>query len=137
MAEAVLERALALIDREILDAAQSSGTLKARIRRIVAALDRIYAGGRTPCVLGQLATSGIGAVAKKSLHLAFSHWIEGIGALARESGMAPVKARHFAEDWVARLQGTLILQAASEDAGPYKRTMNTLLELSKEDTAPM
>jgi len=103
MAEAVLERTTAMVDSEILGAAQSSGTLKARIRRIVATLDQI----------------------------------EGIGALARESGMSPVKARHFAEDRVARLQGTLILQAAGEDAGPYKRTMNTLLELSKEDTAPL
>jgi TetR/AcrR family transcriptional regulator, lmrAB and yxaGH operons repressor len=134
MAEAVLERARALIDREILSAAQSSGTLKARIRKIVAALDRIYAGGRTPCVLGQLATSSIGSAAKQGLHLAFAHWIEAIGTLARESGMSPAKATHFAEDWVARLQGALILQAASGDAGPYKRTMNTLLELSKEDT---
>ena len=126
-----------MIESEILDAAQSSGTLKARIRRIVATLDQIYAGGRAPCVLGQLTTSGIGAVAKKRLHRAFMHWIDGIGTLARESGMSPVKARHFSEDWVARLQGTLILQAVSEDAGPYKRTMNMLLELSNEDTAPL
>ena len=48
-----------------------------------------------------------------------------------------MKARHFAEDWVARLQGTLILQAAGEDAGAYKRTMNMSLELSKEDKAPL
>lgn len=135
MAKAVLERATAVIDREILNAAQSSGTLKARIRKIVSTLNQIYAGGRTPCVLGQLATSSIGTDAKGGLHLAFAHWIEAIEALARESGMPPVKARHFAEDWIARLQGALILQAVNGDAGPYKRTMSTLLELSKDDTA--
>lgn len=135
MAEAVLDRATAVIDSEILDAAQSPGTLKARIRKIAAALDRMYAGGRTPCVLGQLAASSIGSNAKQGLRLAFTHWIEALEALARESGMPPMRARHFAQDWVARLQGALILQAASGDVGPYKRTMNALLELSKDDTA--
>lgn len=135
MAEAVLERATAVIDREILGAARSPGTLRTRIRKIVAALDQMYAGGRTPCVLGQLAASSIGADAKRGLHLAFTHWIEAIEALAHESGMSPAKARHFAEDWVARLQGALILQAASADAAPYRRAMNALLEISKEDKA--
>lgn len=48
MAEAVLERATAVIDSEILNAARSSGTLKARIRKIVATLDQMYVGGRAP-----------------------------------------------------------------------------------------
>lgn len=133
MIEAVLELATALIDSEIRIAAQPSGGLKARIRKIAATLDQMYAGGRVPCVLGRLAASSIGTDAKQGLHLAFTHLIEAIEALARESGMSPVKARHFAEDWVARLQGTLILQAAVGDPGPYRRTINTLLELSKED----
>ena len=135
MAQAVLERATAMIDRDILGAAQASGTLKARIRRIVSTLDQIYSGGRTPCVLGQLATSSIGTDAKGGLHVAFGHWIEAIEALARESGMPPVKARHFAEDWIARVQGALILQAANGDTSPYRRAMSALLELSRDDTA--
>jgi AcrR family transcriptional regulator len=135
MAEAVLERAIARIDSEVLAAVQSSGTLKARIRKVVSALDQMYAVGRTPCVLGQLATAGIGATARQGLHLAFAHWIEAIEKLARESGMSPSRARHFAEDWVARLQGALVLQAANGDVGPYKRTMSALLELAKEDSA--
>lgn len=134
MAEAVLERATAVIDSEILNAARSAGTLKARIRKIVGALDRMYVGGRTPCVLGQLATSSIGAVARHGLLLAFSHWIDAVEALARESGMSPARARHFAEDWVARLQGALILQAANGDLGPYKRAMAALTELAKDST---
>ena len=134
MAQAVLERATAVIDSEILNVARSAGTLKARIRKIVAMLDRMYVGGRTPCVLGQLATSNIGSVAKQGLLLAFSHWIDAVEALARESGMSPVRARHFAEDWVARLQGALILQAATGDLGPFKRAMAALTELAKDGT---
>jgi TetR/AcrR family transcriptional repressor of lmrAB and yxaGH operons len=135
MAEAVLGRAKNLIDSEILGTAWASGPLKGRVRKIVSTLDQMYAGGRTPCVLGQLANSRVGAHARQDLREAFAHWIEAIAMLASESGMSQMRARHFAEDWVARLQGALLLQAANGDAGPYERTMKTLLELAKEDAA--
>ena len=133
MAEAVLERATALIDNAILKVAQAPEPLKVRVRKIVAAFDQIFAGGRTSCVLGQLSSAGVGADARQGLRQAFAHWIEAIDRLAAESGMSPARAGSFAEDWVARLQGALILHAATGDTGPFKRAMDALLELAKED----
>lgn len=133
MAEAVLNRAKTLIEGELLETANTSGPLRPRIRKIVAALDQMYAGGRSPCVLGQMATSAIGADTRHGLQDAFACWIEAIEKLASDSGMSASRARHFAEDWIARLQGALILQAANGDSGPYKRTLNALLELAKDD----
>ena len=133
MAEAVLGRATALIDSAIVEVAQAPEPLRRRVRKIVAALEQLYAGGHTPCVLGQLATAAIGTGARHALRQAFAHWIGAISGLAAESGMSPGRARHFAEDWVARLQGALILRAASGDTGPFKRAMNALLEIPKED----
>jgi TetR/AcrR family transcriptional regulator, lmrAB and yxaGH operons repressor len=130
MAAVVLDRAKSLIVSEILDAARASGPLRARVRKVIATLDQMYAGGRTSCLLGQLATSSIGTHARQGLQDAFAHWIEAIEQLARDSGMPTSRARQFAEDWVARLQGALILQAANGDAGPYKRAMSVLLELA-------
>ena len=135
MAQAVLERATAVIDSEILGAAQAAGSLKTRLRRIVATFDQMYAGGSTPCVLGQLSSADIGAEARHNLDRALAHWIEAIEILARESGMSSVKARHFAEDWVARVQGALVLQAATGEIGPYRRAMNALLDLSKDSAS--
>lgn len=135
MAQAVLERATAVIDSEILGAAQAAGSLKTRLRRIVATFDQMYAGGTTPCVLGQLSSADIGAEARHNLDRALAHWIEAIEILARESGMSSVKARHFAEDWVARVQGALVLQAATGEIGPYRRAMNALLDLSKDSAS--
>ncbi|MCA7991782.1 TetR/AcrR family transcriptional regulator [Burkholderia cepacia] len=135
MAKAVLERATAAIDSEILGAVQAAGSLKTRIRKIVATLDQMYAGGTTPCVLGQLSSADIGAEARQNLGQALAHWIGAIEILARESGVAPVKARHFAEDWVARVQGALVLQAATGELGPYRRAMNALLDLSKDSVS--
>ena len=135
MAQAVLERATAVIDSEILGAAQAAGSLKTRLRRIAATFDQMYAGGSTPCVLGQLSSADIGAGARHNLDRALAHWIEAIEILARESGISSVKARHFAEDWVARVQGALVLQAATGEIGPYRRAMNALLDLSKDSAS--
>ena len=135
MAKAVLERATAVIDSEILGTAQAAGSLKTRIRKIVATFDQMYAGGSTPCVLGQLSSADMGAEARRNLGQALAHWIEAIEILARESGLAPLKARHFAEDWVARVQGALVMQAATGEIGPYRRALNALMDLSKDSAS--
>jgi AcrR family transcriptional regulator len=134
MAEAVLGRADELIQNAILAVAQGPEPLRARLRRIVATLEQIYAGGRAACVLGQLAAAaGIGTEGQQHLRGAFAHWIGAIERLAKDAGMPPVRARNFAEDWVAQLQGTLILQAATGNLAPFERTMKTLLDLAKEE----
>lgn len=132
MAEAVLDRATAVIDTEILGMARAPGSLKTRIQKIIAILNHMYAGGRTRCVLGQLASSQLGPDGRQGLRTAFSHWIEAIAILAQESGMPPTRAKNFAEDWVAGLQGALILQAATADAGAFVRSMDALTALTKK-----
>jgi hypothetical protein len=120
-----------MIEQAILGVTKSSEPLKVRVRKIVASLEELYMGGRTLCVLGQLSTASIGTHAKENLRVAFAHWIMATSALAAESGMPPARARNFGEDWVASLQGALILQAATGDVGPFKRVMNSLLALVK------
>jgi AcrR family transcriptional regulator len=137
MAEAVLERATALIDNAILKVARVREPLKVRVRKVVAAFEQMFGGGRTSCVLGQLSNASIGADARQRLRQAFAHWIDAIESLAAESGMSPARARNFAEDWVARLQGALILQAATGDTGPFKRAMDALVDLAKVDAKPI
>lgn len=131
MAEAVLGRAQILIDNAILRVTQGPEPLKIRLRKIVATLEHLYGGGRTACVLGQLATAGIGTVARQSLRKSFEHWIDAISKLAMEAGMSPAEARKFGEDWVARTQGALILQSGTGSVGPFERAMSTLLDLAK------
>ncbi len=130
MAEAVLAHARDSIDLLFLEQA---GTLKQRLRRIAAALENFYAGGRNSCVLGQLSSARLASEGRQRLQDAFAHWIEAIEALAVEAGLAPARARHFAEDWVARLQGALILQAANGNTGPFERALDALLALANEE----
>jgi TetR/AcrR family transcriptional repressor of lmrAB and yxaGH operons len=131
MAETVLSLATSFIHSAIAEVAKEPLSLRARIRKIVAALEHLYEGGRTACVLGQLAAANIGDRARQQLRAAFASWIDATAQLAVESGMSQAQARIFAEDWVARLQGSLILQSAGRDTAAFKRTMSSLLELAK------
>ena len=132
MAEAVLEKGKAFMQSAIADVALSPESLKGRIRKIIAALDQLYANGRNPCVLGRLAVSDIGPAGRQLAKEIFGIWTDAVAHLARESGMSQIRARHFAEDWIARVQGSLILYAASGDCRPFERTMIHLLKLAKE-----
>ena len=115
MAEAVLEKGKAFMQSAIADVALSPESLKGRIRTIIAALNQLYANGRNPCVLGRLAVSDIGPGGRRLAKEIFGIWTDAVAHLARESGMSQIRARHFAEDWIARVQGSLILYAASGD----------------------
>jgi TetR/AcrR family transcriptional repressor of lmrAB and yxaGH operons len=132
MAEAVLEKGKAFMQSAVADVAVSSESLKGRIRKIIVALDQLYANGRNPCVLGRLAVSDIGAAGRQLAKEIFAIWTNAVAHLAHESGMSQIRARHFAEDWIARVQGSLILYAATGDCRPFERTMVPLLELAKE-----
>lgn len=136
MAQAVLSRARSIIESEVKAIANGPGSLKTRVRKIVAALDQIYGGGRTGCLLGRMATSPIGNAAREDLQLAFAYWIEAIEKLAAESGQSAGDARDFAQDWVARLQGALLLQAANGELGPYNRAMDALQDLASAKPKP-
>jgi hypothetical protein len=122
----------AFIQAAIADVARSPESLKRRIRKIIAALDQLYASGRNPCVLGRLAVSEIGPAGRQLAHEIFTLWTNAVAVLARETGMSQIRARHFAEDWIARVQGSLILYAANGDCAPFERAMSQLLELAKE-----
>lgn len=136
MAEAVLGKGKAFIQSALVDVARSPEPLRIRIRKIIRALETLYAGGSNPCVLGRLAVSEIGPEGRKIAQEIFTIWTDAIARLAGESGMPQLRAHHFAEDWVARVQGTLILFAATGDCTPFERAMASLLELAKEKPPP-
>ena len=131
MAEAVLEQGKAFIQTAVAEVAESEEPLRTRIKKISAALDQMYAGGRNACVLGRLATADIGPAGHQILRDIFELWATAIAELARDSGMSATHARQFAEDWIARVQGSLILHSASGDRKPFERTLSALRQLAE------
>jgi TetR/AcrR family transcriptional repressor of lmrAB and yxaGH operons len=132
MAEAVLGQGKDFVRTAIADVAHSSEPLKARTRKIIGAFDLIYDGGRNYCLLGRLSCDGIGEDARDTLREVVELWIDAAAQLARDSGMTPGRARQFGEDWFARVQGAIILHAATGHTEPYKRAMAALSDLAKE-----
>ena len=132
MAEVVLERGKAFIQSAIADVAKSREPLKIRIRKITKAFDQIYASGRNSCVLGKLAIADIGAAGHRLARDIFELWATAIAELARDSGMPATGARQFAEDWIARVQGSLILHSANGDRKPFERALNALTQLAEK-----
>lgn len=122
----------AVSDTQIFQVAQASESLKVRVRKIVSGLEQIYGGGRSSCIFGQFATASIGPSARESLKQSLKQWVTAITKLARDSGMTEVRAREFAEDWVARLQGALIVQAINGSTSAFERALKTLLDLAKD-----
>jgi TetR/AcrR family transcriptional regulator, lmrAB and yxaGH operons repressor len=136
MAEAVLAQGKTFMENAVVEVAQSPEPLKARLRKVIAAFDTLYDGGRNHCIIGRLSGEAIGPAARQTVQEIVASWIDAVALLAREGGLSPSRARHFAEDWFTRVQGSLILHAATGDTEPYKRTMNALMELSKEKPSP-
>ena len=132
MAEVVLERGKAFIQSAITDVAKSREPLKIRIRKIAAAFDQLYAGGCNPCVLGKLAIADIGAAGHQLARDILELWTTAIAELARDSGMPGTRARQFAEDWIARVQGSLILHSANGDRKPFERALSALTQLAEK-----
>lgn len=136
MAEAVLEHGKAFMQNVIVSAADSPEPLDIRIGKIIRAFDRLYEGGQAYCLLGRLACDGIGPDARRLVGEILALWLNAVTELAHDSGMSEADARHFAEDWFARLQGALILRAANGDTKPFERTLNSLMKLAKDAPLP-
>jgi TetR/AcrR family transcriptional repressor of lmrAB and yxaGH operons len=132
MAEAVLGQGKDFMKGAIHDVAHSSEPLKTRIRKIVGAFDLVYDSGQNYCLLGRLSCDGIGNDARGTLREVVALWIDAITHLARDSGMPQARARQYGEDWFTRVQGAIIMHAATGDTAPYKRTMAALAGLAKE-----
>ena len=95
MAEAVLGQGKTFVENAIAEVARSPEPLKIRIRKIVAAFDQLYEGGRNYCLLGRLACDGIGPDARQTVREIVTLWINAIAELARASGMSQPRARHL------------------------------------------
>ncbi len=132
MAEVVLERGKAFIQSAVADVAQSREPLKIRIRKIATAFDQLYASGRNPCILGKLAIADVGAAGNQLARDTFELWTSAVAELARDSGMPATRARQFAEDWIARVQGSLILHSANGDRKPFERALSALIRLAEK-----
>jgi TetR/AcrR family transcriptional repressor of lmrAB and yxaGH operons len=126
MALAVIHYADAWLHEHVMGALRGAGTPRARLGRVLSALDRLYAGGTNACLLGALVLGGARDLFARQLHAAFSQWVDALAGLLEESGIPRIEARERAQDAVARIEGALILAGGLDDPAPFRRVLRRL-----------
>ena len=133
MALAVLRRVHAWIEENAITPLQGRGSPKERLERMLRALDSLYAGGKNPCVLGNLVVGAARHLYQRQLRSTFSAWVEGLEQLGLEAGLSRRTARERAEDLVLQIEGALVLSGGLDDPTPFRRVLR---KTSKEFLAP-
>lgn len=93
-----------------------------RLERLARGLDEIYAGGRTPCLIGALSVA-TEAPFEGDLTRALRRSTEVLSITLTEAGAAPDAARTRAEDAIGAVQGALILTRVLSDRAPFERAL--------------
>jgi hypothetical protein len=112
--------------RNLISAAEGSGTPRDRLAKMLNALNTLYAGGKNACVLGNLVTGSSRQRLHDRLRETFLLWVAALRKLAVESGIPPSIARSRAEDAVAAVEGALILSGALADPTPFRRALRAI-----------
>lgn len=133
MARAVLDRADAWLDEQVIAPLQADGNGRDRLARMTKAMNEFYDGGRERCVLGAFVIGQSRDLFSARLAGTFERWVSAMAGVARNEGVAPARARARAEKAVIQIQGAIVLSAALADPKPFKRV---LAELADELLAP-
>lgn len=126
---AVLDRAIASLERDVIAPLKGPGTPRARLAAMRRELDALHDGGRAPCLLAAFAIERTRALFQPRLRVVFRTWIAALSDLLRAAGREPAEARRRAEEAIARLQGALVLVAGLEETAPFRRALGEIERL--------
>lgn len=126
MAAEVLSHLADQLERDLFTPLGEAGVPARKLGRMLEVLNAFYDEGRKACLLERLAASAYGSRFRKPLSTVFVRWIEAIADLCRDAGLTAAEARRRAEDAVIRVEGALVLAAATGDPAPFARTLTSL-----------
>ena len=126
MALAVLQRVHVWIKENAIAPLQGPGSQKERLEGMLHAVDSLYAGGKNPCVLGNLVVGGARHLYQRQLRSTFSAWVEGLEQLGLEAALSRRTARERAEDVVLQIEGALVLSGGLDDPTPFRRVLRKI-----------
>jgi AcrR family transcriptional regulator len=127
MARQVLAHLDEQLRAAVFEPLQSAKTPRAKLERLLRALDDFYEGGRKACLLERLAASVDARSFGKPLARSFDAWITAVDRICREAGLTPALARARAEALVVNVEGALVVAAGTGDVGIFARTLRQLL----------
>jgi AcrR family transcriptional regulator len=125
MAKAVLAH-LETVLGETFSTALAGRTPEAQLARLLEGVNAFYAGGKTACILERLAASVDRAQFKRPLTKAFAGFVGAFVEIGQGAGLTEKVVRARAEDAVVRIEGALVLVAATGDTGVFARALSEI-----------
>ena len=126
MAEQVLAHLEDTLEAALFAPLRAAGRPAQKLDAMLHALSDFYDRGKTACLLERLAASVDRKRFRRPLARAFETWIGAVEVLAREAGRSKSDARFFAEDFVVRIEGALVVSAGLGDTTIFERTLGDL-----------
>ena len=116
MAIAVLDFAGKFLRHQVIAALQAPGDPRARLERMIAAVDALYLGGKEPCIIASMQMGSPDPALQQALSSLLGEWLDALGTVLMEAGLAPPAARQRAALIIGRIEGGLLLARALCDA---------------------
>lgn len=123
MAETVIAFARDAIAREALAPLSAPGGIRQRLDAMIAGIDRLYEGGKGPCVLSSLLQSGEESPLADGLRAVFSDWTSAIARALKQAGVESKLARAKAVEALAQVQGGLVMARALGEPGAFRLSL--------------
>lgn len=125
LAVAVLERLSARL-RPALESLRDGRPPAIKLDTFLAAVNELYDGGRTACLLERLCASVDRGSFAAPLRASFQAFTGAFEALCREAGLPRAAARARAEDAVVRIEGSLVVAAGVGDPRVFQRALEAV-----------
>lgn len=124
MAEAVVAFTRAALERDVFTPLRSDGDAGTRIGEMLAAVNRIYSGGATPCVLAALLSTTTESPLARGTAQIFADWKDALAATVEELGVRPDEAQRRARAALSLLQGALVMTRALKDSVAFREAID-------------
>jgi AcrR family transcriptional regulator len=126
MAAKVLRRLEQQLEQALFLPMRTDETPKKKLEAMLAAVDAFYEGGRKACLLERMCASGDRKRFRRPLQHAFVSWIGALESLGVEAGVPREAAKLRAQDALASIEGALVVAAAIDDTGPFRRALDQI-----------
>ena len=124
MAIAVLDFAGEFLRHQVIAALRPPSDPRARLERMIAAVDALYLGGKEPCIIASMQMGSPDPALQRALSGLLGEWLDALGALLMETGLAPAAARQRAALSIGRIEGGLLLAKALCDARYFAQALD-------------
>lgn len=126
MAEEVLRFVEDWNEHNLIRPLGGKGRPKQKIRNMMTAINGMYEGGKTACLVGALVPGDTFPEYQDQIKRILINWIEAIAGVLVEYGMERKESLLRAEDTVAKIQGALIVAKATGQRAVFGRLMKNI-----------